>query len=166
MNKLKIAFLLLLSICSFLACEKDDICVDGNTPLLVIRFYDKDNPEEVKPVTTLQVRGVNEGESLAILPIASLDSIAIPLRPNMANTTFSFSENQTPTDESLAIVNTVTFSYETQEIFKSRACGFVANYDSLNVSNVNTGDEAWISEIQIVNPLIENATAAHVKILH
>ena len=29
------------------ACEKDDICVDGDTPLLVITFYDYTVPESL-----------------------------------------------------------------------------------------------------------------------
>ena len=36
-----VRFLLLLFLI-LLSCEKDDICVDGDTPHLIIRFYDKD----------------------------------------------------------------------------------------------------------------------------
>ena len=35
-----IGLLLLFVFIAISACEKDDICVDGDTPLLIIRFYD------------------------------------------------------------------------------------------------------------------------------
>ncbi len=165
MKVIKITALILLSLLIFFSCEKDDICVDGDTPLLVIRFYDKDNPEEVKPVTTLVVRGLNGTDTLGIITNISSDSIAIPLRPNMDSTVFTLSENLTPTDESSVNVDTITFSYETQEVFVSRACGFIANYDTLLGDNTDEVDP-WITDIQIINPLVENSNSAHVKILH
>ena len=55
MNKLKITFLFLLGLISFLACEKDDICIEEGTPLLVIRFFDAEDRTEFKPVPSLRI---------------------------------------------------------------------------------------------------------------
>ena len=165
MNKFKIALIVVLGIVAFSACEKDDICVDGDTPLLVLRFYDKDDTTEVKAVSDLEVKGLNGTEALAAIPNASADSIVIPLRADTGTTSFSLSRNLTPTDENTANIDTITFNYETREIFVSRACGFIVNYDGLNGSTASDAD-VWIDEIRIVTPLVENSSSAHVKILH
>jgi len=165
MKKTAAFLLLLLGIVSFSACEKDDICVAGETPLLVIRFFDAQNITETKEVPGLAVNGLIIGtDTLETLSNASLDSIAIPLRADMDNTSFLISQKLS--DDDPTNFDILTFSYEVQEEFISRACGFIANYDALQGSVSSDGDAAWITEIQIVTPLVENSTAAHVKIFH
>ena len=89
MYKQKIAFIVFLGILAFSSCEKDDICVDGNTPLLVIRFYDNADTTLVKSVPNMVVRGIIEQDSLLpIIANVSGDSIAIPLRSDAGTTRF------------------------------------------------------------------------------
>ncbi len=166
MYRAKIVFIVFLGILAFSSCEKDDICVDGNTPLLVIRFYDSEDTTLLKSVPNMVVRGIIGQDSLlAILPNASGDSIAIPLRSDVGNTSFLISQNLTPADTTLVNVDTVTFNYTTQSIFISRACGYVANYEALQ-GNIGAESEPWIEAISIVNPSVQNSSLAHVKIFH
>ena len=47
--------LIIVSIFTISSCEKDDICVESNTPSLIIRFYDNDLQTEIKQVIGLTV---------------------------------------------------------------------------------------------------------------
>ncbi|MGB5368940.1 MAG: DUF6452 family protein [Flavobacteriaceae bacterium] len=166
MYKQKIAFIVFLGILAFSSCEKDDICVDGNTPLLIIRFYDSADTTLVKSVPNMVVRGIIGQDSLLpIIPNASGDSIAIPLRSDAGTTRFLISQNPTPSDTTQVKADTLTFNYGTQSLFVSRACGFIANYAELGVE-LDAENEPWIQAINIVNPSIENSSSAHVKIFH
>jgi len=162
MKKSIIAFCIFFGIIYFSACEKDDICVDGDEPLLVIRFYDNDAQTEFKDVTSLIVRGYNSPDTLAAITNAALDSIALPLRINETSTTFLLSRQLKDEEVNLDIL---TFSHKNKEVFISRACGFVANYENLNPS-LTTDSDNWIKNIEVVNPTVKDIDSAHVKIFH
>ncbi|MEX0288646.1 MAG: DUF6452 family protein [Flavobacteriaceae bacterium] len=156
-----------LSLLLFAHCEKDDICVDGDTPLLIIRFYDAENTTEFKEVTNLRVFGLGQDNTVSTFSDrTSIDSIGIPLRTNQTNTAFalifdSADENEVETGNS----DTLTFNYSTKEVFVSRACGFVANYEELS-EDLTTDADNWIQSIEIVSSLIQTQDSAHVKIFH
>lgn len=171
MIKLRNFFLFMVSVLSFSSCEKDDICVDADTALLIIRFYDAANPTEFKPVESLRVVGV--GNTFTVNTIAdrtsTLDSIAIPLKTNTLLTAFNFITNSEDDDNGAEIGNSdqIAFNYEVNESFKSRACGFVAIYNNLNTDFTATPED-WIQTIEIVKPTVqtEETVTAHVKIFH
>lgn len=165
--KLKITLIFLFSLVCFTACEKDDICVDGDTPLLVIRFYDAEAPEEFKDVPSLRVVGLGQNTTVNTIPDrTATDSIAIPLRISEVETTYLLIRDSADEDDAEAgNIDTLTFNYDTQEVFISRACGFVANYDGLTDELVKDTDN-WIQTIEIVSPLVENQNSAHVQIFH
>lgn len=172
MNKLKIVGLFLLcGMGTFSACEKDDICVDDDTPQLIIRFYDSENPTEHKVVPGLRVVGIGNGTPVDTFTDRSntLDSIAIPLKTNDINTEFSFILDSADDDDGAETgnIDQIRFLYATEELFKSRACGFVVNYDNLT-TDFTSATESWIQSIEIVKPLvtIEEEVTAHVKIFH
>jgi uncharacterized protein DUF6452 len=167
MNKLRIACCTLIGIIPFFGCEKDDICVDSDTPLLVIRFYDNINPENTKNFTKLRIQGLGQTSNVdTFADRSTADSLAIPLRADSASTTYLFtlnSEGETGADT--GNVDTLTFNHETKEIYVSRGCGFVANYENLS-PNLTADVDNWIKSIEIVSPTIENSNTAHVKIFH
>ena len=167
MEKIRILLLVLIAIISFTACEKDDICVDGNTPLLIIRFYDNENPGELKAVPSLRVVGLGQSSTVnTFSDRTSLDSIALPLRINEANTGFILiSDSADEDDLETGNNDTLTFDYSTLEVFISRACGYIANYDDLG-ELLTSDSENWIQNIEIVSPLIQQQDSAHVKIFH
>ena len=55
MKKIHIGLLLLLGIIFISSCEKDDICVEGDTPLLVIEFYDAEDTSTLKAPAKFQL---------------------------------------------------------------------------------------------------------------
>lgn len=171
MNKLKIAVLILLGIISFSACEKDDICIEEGTPLVVIRFYDSDNPTEFKAVPSLRIIGVEQASPVNTITDRSndLDSISIPLKVDDITTGFTFIINSEDDNNGAETGNSdlINFDYSVEEKFISRACGFVANFDGLN-TNLTADSENWIRDIEVTKTLVTNETitTAHVKIFH
>jgi hypothetical protein len=163
------SFALLFGLCLFSVggCEKDDICVDGDTPLLIIRFFDAANPENAKSVNRLRVLGFGREETVGTFADRStLDSIAIPLRPGELETTFVIILDSED-DQEIEIGNpdTVRFDYTTREVFISRACGFVAQYEGLE-SQLQEGSENWIRNIEVENTSVQNMESTHVSIFH
>lgn len=147
------------------SCEKDDICVDGTTPLMVVEFYDFDDRETKKSPSNLNVTGqLDDGSFGSIITNTATDSLNIPLRIEELTTVYSFSTNST-TDEANANADILTFNYTTTDVFVSRACGFIANYENLS-SDLTADDLNWIREVEITNAKIENQTTTHVKIYH
>ncbi len=151
----------------FFGCEKDDICVDGDTPLLVIRFFDSAQPETSKAVDQLRVIGLENGDPVpTFADRSSLDSIALPLRPGEAETTFILiRDSQDEDGVETGNADTLRLSYRTSEVFISRACGFIANYEDLE-GTLETGSENWIQSIEVDTTSVQNQDRSHVSIFH
>ena len=177
MKKLFLALLLLAIIAYFSACEKDDICVEGDTPLLVIGFYDVDDPTAFKTVSLLRIRALLESANETSLNNAEdfgftdrsnvIDSIQIPLQIAESKTTFAFISASEDDDEGneTGIADTLEFSYTVNEKFISRACGFVANFNDLAITRqVSTSD--WIKDIIVREADVELSNTIHVQIFH
>lgn len=171
MNKLKLVSIFLLAILSFSGCEKDDICVDSDTALLIIRFYDVEDPTKLKVVPGLRVVGMGKEEPVDTFADRSstLDSIAIPLKPTDIITGFTFIINSEDDEsgEETGKTDSLQFSYTTEEEYKSRACGFIVKYDNLT-TDFTPATENWIQDIEITKPFvqIQDTVSAHVKIYH
>ena len=167
MKKVYIPILFIIAFVSFGACEKDDICVDGDTPLLVIRFYDVDNPTVLKKVTKFRIVGVGQNTTVTtVSDRTDLDSIAIPLKVTEDSTGFYFISNSSEVDAvEVGDLDTLYFNYTRKDKFVSRACGYIANFENLS-GDLTLEPDNWIKDIEIVTPLVENSTAAHVKIFH
>ena len=167
MKKVYIPILFIIAFISFGACEKDDICVDGDTPLLVIRFYDVDNPTVLKKATKFRIVGVGQNTTVTtVSDRTDLDSIAIPLKVIENSTGFYFISNSSDVDAvEVGDLDTLYFNYTRKDKFVSRACGYIANFENLS-GDLKLETDNWIKDIEIVTPLVENSTAAHVKIFH
>ena len=132
MKKALILIAILIGI--LISCEKDDICSDANanTPHLIIRFYDVSNTNSLKPVNNLKITGFENDEEIGTT--TTKDSIVLPLKILDNNSLFSlikdytFDNNGTPDDTSDDIeggnTDTITISYENEQVFISRACGY------------------------------------------
>ncbi len=167
MTKIRIFLLFLLGWGFFIACEKDDICVDGDTPLLIIRFYDAAEPTALKTVSSLRIVGIGQENPVdTFSDRTNLDSVAIPLRINEPDSGFLIILDSADEDEAeTGNIDALSFSYTTDEVFVSRACGFVANYSDLNQVLTSDSDN-WIQSIEIANNLVTKQDSAHVKIFH
>ena len=154
------------------SCEKDDICVDGDTPLLVIGFFDIADTTLVKNVASIRIRNIDIDSILTNSSFSdrseSPDSLQVPLRSTATTTMYqiiSESADDEETELETGNIDTLTISYELGEAFVSRACGFVTNYNNISVT-LTEGAENWIQDIKVVQPNVENTNTIHVKIFH
>ncbi|MGB5554234.1 MAG: DUF6452 family protein [Flavobacteriaceae bacterium] len=160
----KTVFFIILCIISFSACEKDDICVDGDTPLMVIEFYDVNDTTLLKDVPSLTVNGFIAPDSvLTTIENTSANTVTLPLRVDNTSSTFIFSQRLTVNDSIQA--DTITFTYQRKEEFVSRACGFTVSYTELQ-SNIGQENDVWVQDILIDTLYVNNTVTTNVKILH
>ncbi|WDF61222.1 DUF6452 family protein [Flavobacterium sp. KACC 22758] len=178
----KIISLLLLFTFGLSSCEKDDIC-DANTPTtprLVITFYDNAAPTTLKTVTNLKVVGEGKEDTDAIIfnetgtsvtkYLTNANTISIPLKTDAKTTTYKFIYNATSAAPNIDVL---TFNYETQSVYVSRACGFKTTFtlnprdNTANSGLIRTdpaGDGLWMLNINVVNSNIELENETHVKV--
>ena len=150
------------------SCEKDDICVEGDTPQLVIGFFDIDDTTEAKDVPSLRIKEIILDTVINTISdrSSSLDSIGMPLRSDVTSTSFAFitdSADDADTGDETGNIDTLTISYSPREAFVSRACGYVMNYDDLTISLPASANN-WIQDITVVQETVENSKSIHVKI--
>ncbi|WP_245980594.1 DUF6452 family protein [Flagellimonas lutimaris] len=168
-----IPILLIVSMLYYVSsCEKDDICVDGDTPLLIIGFFDIEDTTVAKAVSSIRIRNIDIDSVLTNGSFGdrsnSPDSLQVPLRSSATSTMYqiiSDSQDDADTGEETGNIDTLTISYDLGEAFVSRACGFVVNYNNISVT-LNEGAENWIQDISVVQPNVENTDSIHVKIFH
>lgn len=168
MNKLRLGIILFLSIIGIGSCEKDDICVDGDVPLLVIEFYDIDDTETLKSVTALRVVGLEQSSTVDTFTDRSdLNTISVPLKTNEDTTSFLLISNSASDDDGneTGNIDTVTFSYSRLETFISRGCGFIITYEDLTAA-LEAGTDNWIQDIEIVQTEVINSDSTNVKIFY
>lgn len=180
MNKIKLPLILIsiliIAVIGLSGCEKDDICVDGTTPLLIVSFYDVDNRTELKKVPKFRVVGI--GQKTTVIGVADrtdLDSIAIPLKVDKDITGFYFISNSVDIDaedangQAIKVeggdLDSLYFKYNRDNKFISRACGFITNFDNLE-GDLKLEGENWIKDMEVIIPLVDNSTETHVKIYH
>lgn len=165
----------------FSGCEKDDICPEGSntTPSLIIRFYDVTNPntDESLDVTNLVVQGVGNDSVLSGYDIVATDSIALPLKTTDNITQYSLyqeyvlNDNDTPDDDSDDYVtgneDIITITYDVEEVYVSRACGYKTVYKNVSI-NLESDSDNWIQLIRSVNDnqSVEDETEQHFKFYH
>ena len=160
-------WLILILLLPILACEKDDICVDGDTPLLIVRFYDASDPTSLKQVTGLRVVGLGNGNPVdTFTDRTATDSIGLPLRLDEVTTSFAFILNSADEDGmETGNPDTLSFQYDIQSEFISRACGFIGTYDNLQES-ITPDSDSWISSVEVSRTFVQFSDSTHVKIFH
>lgn len=168
MKKIGILAVILL-FTGFTSCEKDDICVDGDTALLIVNFYDFEAEEETEKAVT-KLRIVGEGQDTTVDTVVDrtdLTTISIPLRANETTTTYNLIFNSADNEDGDETGNTdaVTFNYTTKEVYISRACGYVIHYNEL-ASTLTADADNWIKNVEVVETTVENIAVTHVKIYH
>jgi hypothetical protein len=161
----KIVFLLLIPF-GLTNCEKDDIC-DPNlttTPRLIIEFFSVVNPSVPRDVTNLAVKAPEVEESMLF---TGTNKIAIPLKTFTNTTTFVFTLNSGATNGSLN-EDVVTFNYNTEDIYVSRACGFKTYYDLFSQQGqgiqITPDSNNWIKDPTILRTKIDSENDVHIKL--
>ncbi len=155
----KYYFLLLFITVLVSSCEKDDFCIDPITPNMIIRFYDAVNTSEFKNAEELYV-WPNSLDS--IYSNTTIDSIMVPLDVTTNQITYNLS---TGTNQDI-----LSITYEVEEVFVSRSCGFKAIFNNVTVTSDSAND--WILGLSatgdntVTITTIEDESAAHVQIYH
>tara|TARA_B100001093_G_scaffold519721_1_gene610062 strand:+ start:7624 stop:8133 length:510 start_codon:yes stop_codon:yes gene_type:complete len=166
----RIKLLLSLMGCILLTqCEKDDVCVEGDTALLHIAFYDKDATDEQpqpKAVNKLRVISVDEDSTVNTFNDRSTqDDILIPLDSRKSFGDFVLISNSVTEDNlETGQIEDLRITYTPEAVYISRACGFVGQYADLGIEQ--TGLTSWISSIEINNTKIDNSNEIHVSVFH
>ena len=158
------------------SCESDDICAEStnSTPRLIITFYDTENVETRKDVENLAIYAIKDGQLILFNEINGIttDSINIPLRNDQSVSNFKFYKDFYLVENvASGTVDHLYIDYEISEIFISKACGFINNYNLLNFLTYDPFENPsipanWINGYTIENNLIENENQSHVKIFH
>lgn len=162
MYKIFFRITLLITIITLISCEKDDICIEENTPHLIIRFYDNLDATSTKSVEQLKVTVKNSlDQEIQIGEITTTDSIVIPLNVNLDYTEILLSKNTNGTNDN---VDSFTLNYIRNEVFVSRSCGYKILYEDIQTINPVAND--WIQNISRNNSNIDNEAAAHLSIFH
>lgn len=135
---------------------------------MVIEFFDIDDRDTPKNVTALRV--VGEGQTVTVNTIADrteLNKINIPLKTIEDSTGFLLISNSADNEDGFETgnIDIVNFNFARVEEFKSRACGFIVNYEELDAA-LQTDTDNWIQEIEIIRAQIINSDSTHVKIYH
>ncbi len=163
-----------------MGCQRDDICAESidTTPLLIIRFYENQDPFDQKAPQNLGInetdneeyvfiRNENNRDQVITYERFTGDSLAIPLRTDRDLTSFEFTINNTEASAEDGTKNTdvVTFTYGRNEEYINRACAFKISYVGLKV-DVQEGQDGikWIKDIQIEQATIKDQNQAHVSI--
>lgn len=156
-------YTLILSL--FISCERDDICPEAvdTSPKLVVSFFDADNPTNSRSVVELAVREVENDTAMLF---RSASRIAIPLKTNAIETTYVFILN--PEAESGGLIDTLSFTYATDRIYVSRACGFKVNFLDFRArqQNIDNNPDSWIRSIQVNETTLRNESETHLSIFY
>ncbi|TDQ29791.1 DUF6452 family protein [Tenacibaculum caenipelagi] len=152
---------LFIIIASLTACEKDDFCTQNPvTPNLVLRFYDKDNTNDLKNAERLSV--IAEGKTDSLFTNRTTDSIAIPLNSLSQKTVYTLKMNNVDGNVANNQTATLTIEYIPEDDYVSRSCGFRVIFEDVNLSH-----SGWISSLSTNQiPLIDNQASAHVQVFH
>jgi hypothetical protein len=168
MKKLFPIFICSLFLIGISSCEKDDICVEGDTPLLVIDFINVADTTQLKNVNDLRILGLGA----TTVPNSDTDrtdinTVSVPLRTNENTTSFLVIRNSATDDAGAETgdIDTLVLSYDRLEDFTSRACGFVVNFDNLSASLAGSADN-WINKVKVIRSQVINSDSTHVQIFH
>lgn len=158
---MKKCILFFVLIAGFFSCEKDDFCVQNPvTPNLVLRFYDKDDINELKAVQRLSI--IAQGKTDSLFTNQTTDSIAIPLNSLAKETIYTLKMNSIDNTIANNQIATLTVKYNPEDDYVSRSCGYRVIYKDVNLEYTT-----WIDNLStslITN--IDNQARAHVQVYY
>ncbi|MFV0237104.1 MAG: DUF6452 family protein [Flavobacteriales bacterium] len=127
MKKINYTIGIVTVLCTFLfmySCEDDEeICEEGTTARLVIRFYDGATGQATKK------SGVFSTSEFSDITFSSQDSIQIPLSLKNSMDTLFYKASVDAQE-----IDTITLSFTRTEEYVSKGCGFKVNYTEVNAA--------------------------------
>lgn len=160
-------FLILIIIISALtSCQHNDICTENQpaTPRMIIKFYNYNNPNQLKAVQDFNAREINS-ENYYYENNKSDTLISIPLRTNHQSTTYEFVINKDSVDTQESAL--IEFTYTPKETYINRPCGFRTIFEDYAVEVPEINPDNWIKAIEIPHEnTINDEESAHLYIYH
>lgn len=165
-----------------ISCERDDICPNSTptTPRVIIDMLDFENQESSKNVFGLVVAGIVDADNNKILPgyaITTTSKLLLPLKTDEDFTEYilikeaSINDNGTPNDTSDDFYNgnqdKITITYNRENIYVSRACGYKTIFNNVIITIENDGDN-WLLSQEPLNPnqSVQDETTTHFNLFH
>ena len=162
--------ILYLLLVLFLAgCENDDICADEVlTPRLIIRVHDKTTPRRTKTVNNLLVMGGDRHQ--IIQPIATTDSIVLPLKLLSGETSFLLAKDAVIDSTGVLVsgsLNELKVTATPSQEFLSKGCGYRVTYNTLAATSSSVdGYTSWIDRVHVLFRKLDNEKKASIHIFY
>lgn len=156
-----------LSVCILQGCTRDDLCPadTATTPNMIVLFKDFRNPDSRKVVEGLSIE-TDDPEEKIVYGRNTMDSIVLPLNVNTQTTAYRFIKTTIIEEDTLVNTDKILFTYEKNDVYVNRACGFRAEFKLLDAELEDRGSASWIKQIIINRDSIVDETKAHLSILH
>lgn len=166
---------------SLLTCERDDLCDEDTptTPRMIIEFRDVAIPENTKNVIDIRVEDPDDSTRFLTAYNGSVSALEmiIPLKTDVDETKYvvykdyNIDDNGTPEDDTddfqTGNPDTLTITYEREDIYVSRACSFKTTYKNITVTIEPDGDNWMLFQIPTNdNQTIINEDETHWNIRH
>lgn len=166
--KRNLLFGLIMAMC-FVSCEKDDICIAGDTPMMRISFIDVVDLTTEKAPQRLLIVGKDKTTPITTISpgSSSITEALIPLIPNTNQTSFYLVTNASIDGEGNVSgnIDELIFSYTPNPTFISKACGYIVSYENL-ISIITPDTDNWIKNTEVLNATISNEDEVHLNIYH
>ena len=170
----KITTLLLLLVCIAFSCERDDICPEDTptTPRLIVEFRDITLTDNTKNVPGLRIEDFNDDTRTLDEDhsITSEDQMLLPLNTNTNETKYRvYRDYENDEDVITGNPDVITITYETSEIYVSRACGYKTVFENVVLTiTPETGSDNWMlfAAPENENQSVINEDEIHYTIRH
>ncbi|APY00177.1 DUF6452 family protein [Lacinutrix venerupis] len=165
----KITTILLLFLSLIFSCERDDLCPEDTptTPKLFVEFRDNTLTDNAKNVALLRVEDFDDSERvLEGYNAVTASQMLLPLKTNTTETKYRvYRDYSIVNDEIEGNADVITITYETEEIYVSRACSYKTIYKNvvLTIEDPEPGEENWM---QFAEPENENQTVINEDEIH
>ncbi len=140
------------------ACQEDDVCVEGSTPNLVIKFK-SESGDTIITRDTLLVQYHDSDNLLDTIRFYGQDSITIPLRIDGGHIGFGFLEST----QDGASKDSLAMNYTPNLEYVSKACGLKQVFESVSYQLVYADS---IQNIEALTPNIINSNEVHLYLLY
>ena len=154
---------------SLIACEKDDICIEGseNTNRINITFIDYSNKQpksiDLNIIGTANVVKICEKYKIKLIYFStnsiiegiSGTNLKLPLKVNSSKTKYLLEFNQD--------IDTLVIFHKTIHYYLNRSCGYISNFIVKPDTEISK-DFGWIKEISIENDSIFNEEKTNILI--
>lgn len=151
----------------FSGCEKDDICFgsESETPNVVIKLYDR--LESEVPKRAVKIAAIATGFNDTLFFDNAIE-IQLPLQINTNETSWKLRLYElTPTNDTIHKMDELRFTYTTEAMYVSKACGYKTIFHNFNTVKIpNTSGNAWIQSFYKVTNEITTTNDAHIQLYY